>query len=388
MNMGKGVAKYILAALVIVGLLTFAIFSRHHAHMMATEGGHGVHLSSDKHTKSGSSSILQQLHTDISNQDKQDSSSKHFPDLVAKELQEIHAIHAEHENILHSKMDNDNSNKLRKETQSMKLSNNQNKAGKASSSDGASSSSSTSTTTGKLHTVTYATHGGKDDRFCRAVESAIRSDYELVILGWGDKWLGLSQKLKAAQSYAQALPPNDMILFTDAFDVLYVNSGDKIVNEFIKFNTDIVFSAECGCWPHIIENKGKACFEDYPKSPTPYRYLNSGTWIGRAAPAAKMLIAVMESAGGDFKNANDQKLVADFYIEGKYGIQLDFYNKLFQSMHMTLDPPLPHCNPFSDIVLVNHDDNTHNKKYGKFYNKRTQSEPTVFHFNGGGKCII
>jgi hypothetical protein len=48
-----------------------------------------------------------------------------------------------------------------------------------------SNSNSNSNTTPRLHAVTYATHGGRDDRFCRAVESAIRNDYDLVILGWG-----------------------------------------------------------------------------------------------------------------------------------------------------------------------------------------------------------
>jgi hypothetical protein len=36
-----------------------------------------------------------------------------------------------------------------------------------------------------LHAVTYASHGGKDDRFCRAIESAVRHEVDLIILGWG-----------------------------------------------------------------------------------------------------------------------------------------------------------------------------------------------------------
>ncbi len=227
----------------------------------------------------------------------------------------------------------------------------------------------------KLHTVTYATHGGRDDRFCRAVESTIREGHDLVILGWGDKWLGLSQKLLAAQSFAATLPANDLLLFTDAFDVLFQGKPDRIQKAFEEIHTEILFSGECGCWPHVMEDRGKACFDAYPPAPTPYRYLNSGTWIGRAAPAAAMLRAVIDSAGGNFLNANDQKLVADFFIEGRFGIQLDYHTKIFQSMHMTLDKPLPYCNPGQDVVL----------REGRFYNKRTNSEPAILHFNGGGK---
>jgi hypothetical protein len=84
----------------------------------------------------------------------------------------------------------------------------------------------------------------------------------------------------------------------------------------------------------------------------------------------------MKDAGHDFANANDQKLVADMYIAGTFGIKLDFFNKLFQSMHMTLDPPLPRCNPVEDVKLSD----------GRWINTRTKSRPAVFHFNGGGKA--
>jgi hypothetical protein len=228
----------------------------------------------------------------------------------------------------------------------------------------------------KLHAVTYASHGGRDDRFCRAVESAIRHEIPLVILGWGVKWTGLSQKLDAAMRYASELPPDDIIMFTDAFDVMFTNSPSQILTEYSALNGDIIFAGECGCWPHVMIDHGKPCFDSYPPSPTPYRYLNSGTWIAHAQSAVKMLQAVVEEAGNDFTNANDQKLVADMFIAHRYDIQLDYHAKLFQSMHMTFDRPLAYCNPKEDIQVVQ----------GRFYNKRTKSYPSVFHFNGGGKA--
>jgi len=155
----------------------------------------------------------------------------------------------------------------------------------------------------------------------------------------------LSQKLEAAQLFASSLPKNDIIMFTDAFDVMFMNSPDYIHSEFRKFqDVGVLFAGECGCWPHIMDEPA-ACFHKYPRSPTPYRYLNSGTWIGFANSSSEMLRQVMIGAGKDFDNANDQKLCADMYMEGKFGIQLDFYSRIFQSVHMTLDPPLPRCNP-------------------------------------------
>jgi glycosyltransferase involved in cell wall biosynthesis len=230
---------------------------------------------------------------------------------------------------------------------------------------------------GKLYTVTYASHGGRDDRFCRAVESSIRNEYDLVILGWNIPWRGLSQKLEAAHSFASSLRSDDIILFTDAFDVLFTGSKENILQNFLQMNTKILFSAECGCWPHVMEDRD-ACFHKYPPSPTPYRYLNSGTYIGYATNVVTMLQDVIKKAGNNFQNANDQKLVADMYIAKQHGITLDFHNKIFQSMHMTLEKPLPYCNPSQDIIF------DHQKRY---YNKLTQSYPSVFHFNGGGKAF-
>lgn len=97
--------------------------------------------------------------------------------------------------------------------------------------------------------------------------------------------------------------------------------------------------------PHVTIDHGRPCFDKYPKAPTPYRYLNSGTWIGKAAPSAAMLHAVQVEAGKDFANANDQELVANMFIEGRFGIALDYHAQLFQSMHLTLDKPLPRCKP-------------------------------------------
>lgn len=227
----------------------------------------------------------------------------------------------------------------------------------------------------KLHAVTYASHHGRDDRFCRSLESAIRHDYNLVVLGWQLPWKGLSQKLEAAYHYASTMPENDLLLFTDAFDVLYTEQAQHILDVFAKHQYKILFAAECGCWPHIMDEPN-VCFTGYPKSPTPYRYLNSGTWIGVAKYAREMLAEVIAKAGKDFKNANDQKLVADMFISGKYGIKLDYQCEVFQSMHNTDPPGLPYCNPRNELVLTNDK---------RWQNKLTNTRPAIFHFNGGGK---
>ena len=80
----------------------------------------------------------------------------------------------------------------------------------------------------QFHTVTYASHRGSDDRFCMALESAARHKINLIILGWGVPWRGLFQKLEAAMNLTASLPPNDVVLFVDAFDILFTNASSQV----------------------------------------------------------------------------------------------------------------------------------------------------------------
>jgi hypothetical protein len=86
----------------------------------------------------------------------------------------------------------------------------------------------------------------KFNRFCRAVESAIRHGIDLNVLGWGIPWRGLSQKLEAAMTFAQSVPKEDVIMFTDAFDVMFMKKPEYILHEFLSYEGQprILFAGE------------------------------------------------------------------------------------------------------------------------------------------------
>ena len=67
-----------------------------------------------------------------------------------------------------------------------------------------------------------------------------------------------------------------IVMFTDSYDVVFNSPPSDILDRFRKFKKGIVFSAEKSCWP----DPERA--EDYPESPTDYKYLNSGGFIGYA----------------------------------------------------------------------------------------------------------
>ena len=179
---------------------------------------------------------------------------------------------------------------------------------------------------GGIITMTYATSGGKDDRFCRSVESALQHEVPLRILGWGKDWRGLTQKLEGSLDALKNLPDKCTVLFTDAYDVLYADDLEAIKRKFDDMGEPVLFAGECGCWPQITRDKGNGhvCLHDYPKSPTPYKYLNSGQWIAKKTAALEIFSALMEEAhiyaekyNVHESKINDQEMVSDMYMDGR-----------------------------------------------------------------------
>ena len=81
------------------------------------------------------------------------------------------------------------------------------------------------------------------------------------------------------------LKDDDIVLFTDAYDVGYQTKLSKVKHDFLnKFTKPIVFSAEPSCYPD------DSLAEFFPKKhPGGNNYLNSGMFIGRVWALKKCL---------------------------------------------------------------------------------------------------
>lgn len=63
-------------------------------------------------------------------------------------------------------------------------------------------------------------------------------------VGGGQKVLLLRKELELHKD-----DPEKIILFTDAYDVLFNADEEKILEKFRSFDARVVFSAEGFCWP-------------------------------------------------------------------------------------------------------------------------------------------
>lgn len=210
-----------------------------------------------------------------------------------------------------------------------------------------------------LHITTFATDENKLKYL----------NYPSIInLGKNKKWNNYIDKLIAVQNYIQNLPDSDILLFTDSYDVVFLeNSDDTIKNiitsKFFSYNTEILFSAETSCfpWNHVQDL--------YPHSKTKYRFLNSGGYIGFVYALKKLL-----QLSSFYDSPCDQGYFTYCYINMIHSshifdntklvkIMLDTECKLFQTAYAI---------PWEEFYI----------KSGKLYNTYTNSTPSLIHYNG------
>jgi GR25 family glycosyltransferase involved in LPS biosynthesis len=128
---------------------------------------------------------------------------------------------------------------------------------------------------------------------------------------------GGGQKLNCLRRALNNYPDHDVVIFTDAFDVFWTNTVDEVVGRFLEMKAEVVFAAEKYLWP----DKNLR----FPASPTPYRYLNSGCFIGRVAELKRILSDPLADSG------DDQLYIQRRFLTGKYGIRLDHEGYIFQT---------------------------------------------------------
>ena len=211
----------------------------------------------------------------------------------------------------------------------------------------------------KTHHVTV----GTDEWKCKKLyESARQNNIETINLGKGIVWeggdmnkSGGGHKVNLLREYISMLPDHDVLFFSDAYDIILCTSLDEITGRYLEFKHDIIFSSERFCWPDeelateiISTNKTIEPYND-----TPYKYLNSGMFIGKVKHIKKLLSEIPN-------DSDDQLYYQKEYISKRHDIVLDLEGYIFTCY----DPK----------VTINQ---------GQVYNPVTKCYSCVYHGNGG-----
>ncbi|CAH8641938.1 unnamed protein product [Heterobilharzia americana] len=216
--------------------------------------------------------------------------------------------------------------------------------------------------------LTVATE--KNDALHRFLRSCSLNGFTVKVLGEGRRWSGGNvatstgggQKINLLKEELSDLAYRDdqLILFVDSYDVVFMQNVDKLLEEYRKFGSKVVFSAEEFCWP-------KADLKSlYPETkPGEKRYLNSGGFIGPVSNLKKII------NHAPIKDDDDDQLYytnifLDSTLRELYDIQLDKTSRIFQNLN----------GAFSDVELRFTDET------GYLFNKISTTTPVVVHGNG------
>ena len=212
-----------------------------------------------------------------------------------------------------------------------------------------------------LHVVTIASHA--QAYVCTALCSAALNNLTTHVFGWGTtrKQWGVYSKMVAKarmlRDVVHRLPPGEWMMWNDGTDAFFNRDKVAIMTAFCAMNRTLVFSAERFCWP---------CPPGvWPGSPTPYRYLNSGGFLGRVADVKRFLDAVFQRPVYKWTEGGDQgESQRVFLAHGPdWGVHLDHRQQIWQTMFKARP----------DFCRQG------------LQNCVTGSEAAVYHFNGASK---
>lgn len=130
--------------------------------------------------------------------------------------------------------------------------------------------------------VTVAT---EPEKMWALEQSAKKYGVEVHNLGkdhpWRDPMDGLAgmPKIQLVNEYLATLQDDDVVLFMDGYDTFFADDPKVVFERYLQFGADIVFGAESEHWPLVNDEFMR---NKWPDTGTPYRYLNSGLYIGTA----------------------------------------------------------------------------------------------------------
>ncbi len=258
-----------------------------------------------------------------------------------------------------------------------------------------------------LLVITFADKELSKDNLLKKSCKDLGLDLEVLIC---TPWTRNAIKLKLLYEFLSEKKTDQLLLIVDAFDVILFDTAETITKKFKVFNTDILFSTESN---YMFKNQKLwlKYFRTYPKQPTIYNFLNSGSYIGSSQNIQNMLEIIQSDYGVSLLSSEELDLVrSDQYLLHRFYVD-NFYKKR-KKLKVSLDAQqeILGCTggrlcirKFKDhskaqaylyfkiernlVKLFRlHEYQSNSKDYkirsGRFYNLKTQTIPSVMHLPG------
>lgn len=170
-----------------------------------------------------------------------------------------------------------------------------------------------------LHIVTVATESKY--YFPYLVESCKRHGKKLEVLGFGEKWTGLSMKIRLMVDYLKKIPENDIVCFVDGYDVICVRDLNELKGEFIRL------SKTHNCKIIVAEDKHQNILFSQIGIYMFGNNINSGTYMGYSKDILNLLTTIRSTNNKD--SIDDQILINTHYNSDPTIFFIDYNSELF-----------------------------------------------------------
>lgn len=218
----------------------------------------------------------------------------------------------------------------------------------------------------KYYTVATKQHDGLD----RLKLSAEYYGIDLNVIGLDSSWTdgdvgrlehpGGGQKINILKQELQNLNDDDVVLFVDGYDVVFLTGTEEIEEKWDQFTQDpsvkVIFGSEKAIWPD------PSIADQFPITDSEYRFLNSGNFIGRVKDLKKITEELIPDSG------DDQLYYQHKFLSKQFGITLDYKAEIFQCIAGCADWP-----NIKDELDIEDD---------RIKNRAHKTYPCVFHGNG------
>lgn len=209
-----------------------------------------------------------------------------------------------------------------------------------------------------MKVITIATH--HNHHLERLLVSAKKFDIEILQLGKGREYKSHNDKTRWLLEYFEGLDDDEIVLYTDGYDSVFLSDLKYIEEEFLKMDHPFVMGTEqnFNCDAPALSKLG--FYLSYPKGKKPYRFLNAGGYIGRVGYVKDMLKRVEKDG------ENDQDMLNQYYAKNHGTIKLDHDQKIFSCI----------------AGRSGMEDDDYELTNGKIRNKITGSCPGILHAAG------
>lgn len=158
------------------------------------------------------------------------------------------------------------------------------------------------------------------DRARHLLDTANKFGLHVEFVGQGIQYNVLRDKLYTLRDYLDSISDEQLVICIDGYDTLINKSFDSLESTFSLLNTEIVISSE-----RMFTYQWGNFKDKFDTIQSPYRYVNSGTLIGKSKHLKKMLDECIE-LHNFHKTTIDQGLVGVWVynnIENTNKVMLD-----------------------------------------------------------------